>query len=188
MGAGMKLQRALVTFVGAITAYLLLGLPVSHSAGPQLTTATYEAWTVRCRLPSEDAENGKVCEVVQVLRTKDTGTLVAQIAVGKLPGQDQPKVVLQVPPRVWLRDPVEWALDEETVLRAEYFMCEPASCLAEVDLNEKDIGAVRVATGASLRFKDAARQEVILPVSLDGFGDAYDAAFRPPISGRATPR
>ena len=56
---------------------LLLGSSAAAAQAPQLTTATYDDWTVRCEM--HDAV--KTCEIEQTSQIQ--GQLVSQIALGR---------------------------------------------------------------------------------------------------------
>lgn len=177
---------------------------------PTSTTANFGDWVVRCRIiagneikadNSEDvgtkAANkniGNVCEMIHIIRiatrNEQTGQtsdpqVLAQIAIGKLPGTDQFKIVYQLPAGVWLRDPVQvrFADVKEELENAEgdklqsasYFRCQGNACLADIDLTDTQITTMKTAKLAQLSFIDGTRRTINIPLSLKGFAGAFES-------------
>ena len=85
--------------------------------------------------------------------------------------------MLQVPVNVSLSAGVKVTTpDNTTVLAANFDRCVPAGCVAEADMPDKLIATLRgLKTNGELRFISAGKQDVTIPVSFNGFGDAHDA-------------
>src|SRR5580704_4356401 len=162
------MQRMPVCMAGA----LLLGLSGSaHGQVPQLTTATYDDWTLRCEM--HDAV--KTCEIEQTSQLQ--GQPVSQIALGR-PSRGAPfRIVFQVPINVWLPAGVTLVLDDKDPgISATFKRCVGNGCFADGDLNDETIRKLRSRTAnGKLLFKDATQRDVTIPVSFKGFGSAFDA-------------
>lgn len=164
----------------AITFFLALTAGASAQAqtqAPQRTTATYQDWTVRC----EVAATGKICEMAQAMQIQGQAQPVTQIALGQQSKGAPMKIVLQVPINVWLPAGAKLVINEkEPGIAAVYGRCLPAACLADADLKDDQIKKLRGLTeNGKLQFKDAAQQDVVIPVSFKGFDQAYDAMQKP---------
>ncbi|MDC7788864.1 invasion associated locus B family protein [Rhodoplanes sp. TEM] len=144
---------------------------------PQRTTATYDDWTVRCAV----VDGAKSCEMAQAMQIKGQAQPVTQIAIGRLTKTDPIRIVFQVPINVWLPSGVKLAADDKDPgIVAGYRRCLPAACLAEAEIRDDVIRKLRaLADNGKLQFKDGAQQDVAIPVSFKGFGQAYDAMLRP---------
>ncbi len=141
---------------------------------PEMTTATYRAWTLRCVASAGDG-NLPVCEVGQTLTAAETGSPVARIALGRL-GADQPvKLVVQVPTGVWLPADVRIDAPDGRSLTANFIACGQL-CAAEAFPDEAFIATLKSAqAAATLTFQNGAQQPVEVEISLDGLATALAA-------------
>ena len=114
--------------------------------------------------------------MIHIVSLKSNQT-IAQIAIGRLPKAEVTKIVFQLPLRVWLRDKILLNLNGKLAFSATYVTCQPNSCLADVDMTDKQIKMFKSAKTATLSFSDATRRKITLPISLKGFKDAYNATF-----------
>lgn len=148
-------------------------LAQAQSKAPQLTTATYDDWTVRC----EAHDTTSSCEMSQAMQIKGQSQPVSQIAIGRLNKTDPLKLVFQVPINVWIPDNVSLVVEEaNTTIKANFTRCIPIGCFAEADLKDDMIAKLgKVSKGGRLEFADAGRQKIAIPVSFKGFTAAYDA-------------
>jgi invasion protein IalB len=153
-------------FFGTVTA--------ANASEPESTTATYGEWTVRCRIQG-DENSSKICEMVQILRTGNPAQIVAQLAIGRPPGGDSLKLVVQLPIRVWLSQPVNLKISESVSIQGNYFQCQPSACLAEMDLDDAAVKSLEDSETLSLGFLGPDRGQISLDVSLRGFPDALSA-------------
>jgi invasion protein IalB len=138
---------------------------------PQLTTATYDDWTVRCEMH----DTVKTCEMEQTSQIQ--GQPVSQIALGR-PSKGAPlRVVFQVPINVWLPAGVTLVLDDKDPgISATFKRCVGNGCFADTELNDETVRKLRARTAnGKLLFKDATQRDVTIPVSFKGFGSAFDA-------------
>lgn len=157
---------ALVLFMGAS----------ALAQAPQRTTATFEDWTVRC----EGSDAAKTCEMAQAMQIKGQAQPVTQIAIGRVSKTEPMKLVFLVPINVWIPAGVKLVADDKDAgITAGFRRCLPAACFAEVDLKDDMIKKLRaLSESGKLQFKDAGQQDVAIPVSFKGFGQAYDAMQR----------
>jgi invasion protein IalB len=150
--------------------------PAFGAPPPQRTTATYQDWTVRCDIEGAT----KTCEMVQTTQDQGRGRPVTLIAIGRRDKGSPLKIVVQVPVNVSLSAGIKLTTPDNTaVLAASFDRCVPAGCVAEADVPDKLIATLRVLkTNGELRFTSAGRQDVTIPVSFNGFGDAHDAMLK----------
>src|SRR3974390_155001 len=150
-----------------MAAALLLGLSgAAYSQVPQLTTAAYDDWTVRCEM--HDAV--KTCEMQQTSQLQ--GQPVSQIALGRPSKGAQFRIVFQVPINVWLPAGVTLVLDDKDPgISTTFKRCVGNGCFADTDLNDDTVKKLRARTAnGKLLFKDAAQRDVTIPVLFKGFG------------------
>jgi invasion protein IalB len=154
---------------------LLLGSSgAAHAQVPQLTTATYDDWTVRCEMH----DTVKSCEMEQTSQLQ--GQPVSQIALGRPSNGGPMRVVFQVPINVWLPAGVTLVLDDrDPGITGTFKRCVGNGCFADTELNDEMVRKLRARTAnGKLLFKDATQRDVTIPVSFKGFGPAFDAMSR----------
>jgi invasion protein IalB len=153
----------------------------SGEAGdPQVTTATYQDWLVRCVTPPSAA---KVCEATQTIQVQgqngQPGGAIAVIAMGRLTAEGPLRVAVQVPAGVWLPAGAKLQAGEKAKPAALEFKRCAQGCFAEVEADKDLELALRTATGTgTLSFEDGARRAVNVPFSFKGFAAALDAALK----------
>lgn len=157
----------------------LLGaaLVIAHAGGAtsqERTTATYDDWTLQCEVQPGPPKQ-KSCAIWQIAQAQ--GRPFSRIEIGH-PVRGQPiRIVAQVPVNVSLLGGVRLQMgDADPGLEATFNRCVPAGCFAEFELNSNTLKKFGSAgAGAKLTFKNAAGQEVSVPVSFKGFAPAFDA-------------
>lgn len=173
----LRIKAALI-LVSEATAMMLPSIPATaqdSTLAPQATTATYRDWTVRCdHLPETPPR--RVCEVVQAVRATDGQAVLAQIVIGQ-PAPDQPtKLIVQLPAGVWLPANVTLTAPSGESATATFTRCMQL-CVADADIAQPIVDALKAATEpAKLTFQDGSRRPIELPISLNGFTAAINAA------------
>ena len=146
----------------------------SAPASPEMTTATYRAWTLRCATAPADAAR-PICEVAQTLSLTPGGNPVAQVAIGRIAADQPMKLVVQLPTGVWLPGNVRIDAPDGTALTATFTACGQL-CAAEAAPDDAFVATLKSAPeAATLTFHDGAQRPVALPVSLDGLTAALMA-------------
>jgi invasion protein IalB len=145
----------------------------SAASAQQRTSATYDDWTVRCEMRDQN----KSCEMVQLVQVQGQQAPIAQIAIGRLNKNEPLRIVFQLPINVWLPSGVKFVSDDKDPGVAGAFKrCVSNSCFADADIKEDNIKKWRSLNEAGkLQFKDAGQQDINIPVSFKGLGQAYDA-------------
>lgn len=145
---------------------------------PDNTTATYGDWVLRCQ---QGVGTNRVCEIVQTVEQQGQRGPVALVAVGR-PVKGEPyKLVVQVPPNLTLGNNagVRVSGGEKEDLLALFQRCTPAGCFGEANLSDDAFKRWRgLSEAGQLRYLDAAKREVTLPISFRGFTAATDALLR----------
>jgi invasion protein IalB len=151
-------------------------------AAPQQTTATYTDWVVQCQTQAGPPPQ-KLCDmaqVTQVTQGQGKGAPFSRVAIAH-PLKGQPvKLVVQVPTNASFATSVRIQTgDDDPGLTAPFARCLPIGCFADFDMKEETLRKFRAASGAGkLSFADAGGHDVAVPMSFNGFGQAYDALER----------
>ncbi|ODT44904.1 MAG: hypothetical protein ABS59_18945 [Methylobacterium sp. SCN 67-24] len=128
---------------------------------PDNTTATYGDWLLRC----QQGVGTRVCEIVQTIEQQ---------------GQRGP-IALVAPPNLTLGNNagVRVSVGEKEDALAVFQRCTPGGCFGEAQLSDDAFRRWRALSDAGqLRYQDAAKREVTLPISFRGFTAAADALLR----------
>lgn len=185
-------------YVGCLTAVLLLpgiasaqtpshspqsnAAPSTAGSGsyPQASTSTstFDDWVVRCETRPPAA---KVCEVVQTISARNQQqqqSVIAEVVFGKITKTDPFKLIVQLPPGVYLPAGASVIVDDKTpAISASFTHCQQ-TCVAEAELKPEIIQMLRSKTKpepARLEFDDGARHKVALALSLKGLPAALAA-------------
>jgi invasion protein IalB len=137
---------------------------------PTRTTAVYEDWTVLCNL----AENQKQCELVSTQSLPGQSSPFSQIIINH-PKTSQPyKLVIQSPPNAWLQTGTKLIVGDSENVPATFKWCANSRCLSEGELSKAQIEKLASrADPASFTFKDAAQNDISVPVSVKGLASAF---------------
>jgi invasion protein IalB len=148
---------------------------------PQRTTATYDDWIVQCETQAGPPLR-KVCEMTQLTQIQIQGKAQPfSRAVVPRHTKDQPvSLIIQVPVNVSFSPPVRvQSSDTDQGLSAQFARCLPDGCFAEFEIKEDAMKKFRSATTpGKLSFSDSAGRPILIPVSFNGFGKAYDALLK----------
>lgn len=149
------------------------------SGAPQSTTATYADWVVQC-LTHAGTPPEKLCEMAQLTQLQGKNVPFSRIAVGH-PAKDHPvKLVVQVPVNASFATAIRiQTSDTDPGITAPFARCVPGGCFAEFDLREETLRKLRAASGVGkLSFADAGGHDVAVPLSFNGFAQAYEALLK----------
>jgi invasion protein IalB len=157
---------------------VLLGLTVAVIAqradAQQSTTATYEDWTVRCSTGAGSPPQ-KSCDMEQLSYGESKEQPFSRLAIWRDNGK-QVSLVVQVPVSVWLATGLRIEIGGKYIgLSAPFSRCGPAGCFAEIGLTAEVQKQFLTATEAGrILYKNTAQQDVAIPLSFKGFGQAFD--------------
>jgi invasion protein IalB len=115
--------------------------------------------------------------MAQVTQLQGKNLPFSRVAVGR-PEKGQPvKLIVQVPVNASFSTQVHIQTSEaDPGVIAPFANCTPNGCFAEFDLREDILKKLREATSTGkLSFADAGGHDVTVPISFNGFAQAYDA-------------
>jgi invasion protein IalB len=91
------------------------------------------------------------------------------------PGQESRLLaVAAVPLGVLLPFGLTWQIDGQKPVRVPYMLCDPQSCASQLVINEQYVNALKKGQTLSLIAKNRANKDLVVNISLAGFGDVYD--------------
>lgn len=171
-------------FLGSALAQPMGGKPPAAAppavpAEPGVTTASYGDWVLRCQRLGPAEKAVRLCEVTQAMQVQGQAAPIAQVAVGRVPGETELRVTALLPVAVSFPSTVRVGPDEEVkapVLELVWRRCLAGGCLADGAVKEDILKRWREAEAPGrLLFKDAGGREVAFPLSFRGLGPALDA-------------
>jgi len=151
----------------------------AQSEAPQRTTATYADWVVQCETQAQQPPQ-KACDMGQVTQLQGKNVPFSRVAITH-PAKGQPvKLVVQVPVNASFSTNVRIQTgDADPGVAAPFARCTPNGCFAEFDIKDDALKKFRAASGAGkLSFHDAGGHEIAVPLSFNGFAQAFDALMR----------
>jgi len=159
-------------------------VPVSNEPGA--TTATYGNWVLQCvRLTNasatNDAAEGKSCEVVQSIQVQGQAQPIAQIALGRLPKETKMQMTVVLPVNISPSKNVHMSgngktgAEEKAGVDLPWVRCIQSACLASAEPSAEFLATIRGVPEGKIRFVDAGGQSVELPISWNGINQALNA-------------
>lgn len=148
----------------------------AQSEVPQRTTATYSDWIVQCETAAQPPHL-KVCEMAQNTQIQGKNLPFSRVALGH-PQKGQPtRLLVQVPVNVSFSTNARIQTgDADPGIAVPFARCVPGGCLAEFDIKDDMLRKLRAASGSGkLSFADAGGHDVAVPLSFNGFSQAFDA-------------
>ena len=145
------------------------------------TTATYDDWILQCTIQAGPPAQ-KNCDIEQLTQMQSQGRSVplSRVAVAAREKGQPARLTIQVPVNVNLRTEMRLqASTSDPGLAAPFDRCLPVGCFADFALKDDAIKKFRAATAAGkMTFQSANGQSIAIPLSLKGFGPAYDALLK----------
>jgi invasion protein IalB len=164
-------ETALALAAGAVTA-LLATVPAAAQQ------AADSPWVKICN--TDPSSQQKVCLITQELRT-DTGQFLASLAIREVDGEARRRLLASVPVGMLLQPGLQLQIDDKEAVRAQYSICFPNACYAELPL-DNDAMIKQMKAGGKLRLTVLNQQAKPVPfeMSLVGFTATYDGAGMAP--------
>ncbi len=149
---------------------------VPAAEGPERTSAQFGDWSVNCtgRAPARS------CEMVIAMRDP-ARQLGAALAIGRSAREAPLRLVAQVPVNIRVAQAARLAMEGAEPLALPFQTCNRLGCFAEIELREEALRRLRARPAEQpgrLEWRDAAGQEVALPISFRGFVAAAEALSR----------
>ncbi len=146
---------------------------------PQRTTASYGNWVLQCEITTKTPQH-EICDMAQVTQLKGKNVPFSRASVDR-PAKGGPVVLtIQVPVNVSFKTEVRIQTgDNDPGVTAPFARCTPSGCFAEFELKTDALKRLHAATRVGkFTFADARGHNVTIPISFEGFGQAFDALMK----------
>lgn len=152
--------------------------PAPVPADPDMTTAAFGDWVLRCVRVKPQETGARLCEVSQSLMIEGGQGPIAQLAIGRR-AEGQPLLLTTaLPNNVAFPSLVRLLVqqNDSQPLELAWTRCIPGVCIAQLELDELALERLTGRnSGGQLSFKDANAADILLPISLRGLAQAIDA-------------
>jgi invasion protein IalB len=153
----------------------------SVSSEPQVTTATYADWILRCQRAGDGPQAQRQCEVAQSVQ--DQRVTILQIGFARANAK-QPfqlvviQLVVILPVNVSFPSAVRVSVNDKDASSVElkWRNCTAIGCVAEANITDDILRQWRAQTERGrVQIKDASGRDVTIPFSFRGLAQALDA-------------
>jgi invasion protein IalB len=150
--------------------------PAPATEAPQRTTASYGDWVMQCETQAGPPPQ-KICDMAQTTQVQGKNLPFSRVALAHQDKRQPVKFVVQVPVNVAVAPSVRLQIDDaDAGVTVRFARCLPLGCFAEFDLKDDELKKLRLASGSGkLTFADSTNHEIAIPVSFNGFAQAFDA-------------
>jgi invasion protein IalB len=147
-------------------------------AQPPIATTVYGDWDLRCRAAASGGAASHYCEISQTIESQDQSGPIAKISIGRPSGGTTLHAIVILPNNVSFPSSVHLRTDQNDKWGVElnWLRCIPGGCFADAELTDATLAHWHdLDTIGSIVFTDAAGDEISLPMTFHGFGQALDA-------------
>jgi len=171
------LAVATCLMAGAVQAQTLAPQKPPVSAKPSLTTETFGDWTLRCQQVESATAKNRVCETAILINLKGQPNPISKVAIGHRKSGSALFATAILPTNISLQSSVQLAGgNTASTLDLVWDRCVAGGCFASAKIPNAALKAWRGAhKPLKLTFRDAAEQEIGLPISARGLTQALDA-------------
>lgn len=165
---------------------------VAVPSQPTVTTASYGSWILRCVQLAPQATAGadagksaragaQSCEVMQSVQVQGQSQPIAQVAMGRVPGDKDLILTALVPANIALPGGIHLSgngktgVEEKGGLDLSWQRCIGGACMATAKPDAAVISVLREEEAGQIRFVDASGQTIGIPVSWTGLDQALAA-------------
>jgi invasion protein IalB len=186
-----RLSALTAKYGAALTAIALAGMHFSEalaqtpaapnpapsvSSEPQVTTATYADWILRCQRAGDGPQAQRQCEVAQSIQ--DQRVTILQIAFARANAKQPFQLVVILPVNVSFPSAVRVSVNDKDASSVElkWRNCTATGCVAEANITDDILRQWRAQTERGrVQIKDASGGDVTIPFSFRGLAQALDA-------------
>jgi invasion protein IalB len=160
---------------GVIVGLACLGALGAHKEAPTPPPAaaappTAPLWTTEC---AKKPDGGSVCYVQQFAISQQQHAIVLHVQIGYLGGDDKPRILITAPLGVALPPGIGLTLDGDKPLVLPFETCQQEGCASFAVLDKDVLNRFLKGKQLVVRYVDASRSGVDVPVRLEGLDSAF---------------
>jgi invasion protein IalB len=159
---------------GLAGAALALALAAPGGAQAQgAVRSTYGDWQIRCEQPA--GAQAEQCAVYQNIVAEDRPNMTLLVIALRTADRKSQLLRVVAPLGVLLPSGLGLRIDQTDIGRAAFMRCIASGCIAEAVIDDKLAEQLRTGQQATFIVFQTPEEGIGIPVSLSGFGQAYDS-------------
>jgi invasion protein IalB len=151
---------------------LLFFVPIQASAQGAVK-AVHGDWDLRCDTPA-GAQNEQ-CVIMQFVTAEDRENVGLSVVVMKTADKQSRILRVLAPLGVLLPRGLGLRIDDQDMGTTGFIRCLPNGCVSEVLMDDALIGQLRSGKQAMFIIFQTPEEGIGVPISLNGFGEGFDA-------------
>ena len=147
--------------------------PAAPAAPPAQAPAENKGpgWAVNCK--SAATETGLECRLSQTVVTQQGGQVLADVTVLIPADKKAPEAILRLPLGILLPAGATLRVDDKVALQLNFRACDRNGCYARAPISATMLADLQKGRQLHVNFKNLAEKPIDVPLSLDGFAEAY---------------
>ena len=146
------------------------------SAGAAKPQAAGPGWAVNCKSGAKEKE--LECRMSQTVVLKQSGQVLTNVAFRIPTDTKKLEIIVQLPLGMLLPAGATVQVDENPPQRLNIRACDRSGCFAQAPIAPETLALLRKGKQLKVGFQNLAEKQITIPLSLDGFGDAYEKMQR----------
>ena len=159
----------------AVFTGLMLGLilaPPDRARAQGAIKSVHGDWQIRCDTPP--GAQSEQCALMQSVTAEDRPNIGLTVIVLKTSDQKSRLMRVVAPLGVLLPSGLGLKIDNQDVGRAGFVRCLPNGCVAEVVMDDRLLGQLKIAKTATFIIFYTPEEGIGFPLSLNGFAEGFD--------------
>ena len=176
--AGQSEAREQVAYLGEATTQIAQQeTPPASPTPPQPAEAEKKGpgWAVNCK--SGASEEGLECRLSQTVVTQQGGQVLADVTFRVPADKKGPEAIVRLPLGVFLPAGATLQVDDKTAQKLNFRACDRNGCYAQAAISSEMLKDLQEGQELKVSFNNLAEKQIDVPLSLDGFPDAYRKIF-----------
>jgi len=128
-------------------------------------------WAVNCK--SAASEKGLECRLSQTVVTRQGGQVLADVRFRIPADKKAPEAIVRLPLGILLSAGATLQVDDKAPQRLSFRTCDRNGCYARTPISPEMLATLQKGKQLQISFKNLADKPITVPLSLDGFSDAY---------------
>lgn len=157
--------------LGGITVASAQQADEPESAAAEEENTQGPPWDTSCSQASREAEPN--CEMSQIVIVPESRQVLLRVEISVPGDRSRTRMVLQLPHGLYLPAGIRLAIDGEEWQETQIQTCDGNGCYAGVEIDEDAVARLQAGAQLTVVFQSLAREDVTVPVDLNGFTDAY---------------
>jgi len=144
-----------------------------NSRNGDINVVKHKDWAVQCQ--ESEQKTLSSCFMFQRILVKDSGESLLRMTVDRPKDLSAPRAIFVIPLGTYVTPGVSVQIDTSDPLDLEIEYCDKQGCYAGISLDQPILSLLKRGRQAVVTFQSRGRQEIKLPISLNGFSSGLAA-------------